>query len=276
MVIAQPPLQYLITSSQAGLESFVLSRQGQVANLRREVLQVVEEWIEAETQSRTARWILECRRAQNAYGSPLDNLELAEFDYLPQPPALPAGTMPLFDNPCLPAESHFRPSARLNGYSPRDRPEPVVATEESSPEYLELSSRAEDALNLLEHHVRSQADAIDEGANNDFLEHAATDIFVDSAERAQLDEHRSSRIRSESFYAAVVTFSELTGARQPNLFGPEDDLRESAISETLRPCESPMLKNPNRVMRLPRRVHDRSFFPIRVRFAGIPHRRCAV
>src|ERR1700683_3138351 len=60
------PLEYLLTSSEAALETFELARLNKSANLRKELRDVVEEWIEAEIQSRLARWILDCRRTQAA------------------------------------------------------------------------------------------------------------------------------------------------------------------------------------------------------------------
>jgi|GEM_PF-4643271 len=276
MVIAQPPLQYLITSSQAGLESFVLSRQGQVANLRREVLEVVEEWIEAETQSRAARWILECRRSQNAYEIPLENLELAEFDYLPQAPALPAGAMPLFDNPPLVADSRSRASAQLNGYSPRDRPEHVVATEEPSPESLGLSSRAEDALIVLEHHIRSQADTIDVETCGVAVHAADRSVPAGSETKSHLGERSGETLNSKSFHPSVVPSSEISAHVQRHVLARQDDVAESAVSETVQVRVSLGLKKPNLVIPIPRKVHRRPLFQIRVPFLEIPCRRRAV
>jgi hypothetical protein len=62
---AQPPFEYLITSSEAALESFHLARLNQAANFRKELRQVMGDWIEAEAEARLARWILDCRRAQS-------------------------------------------------------------------------------------------------------------------------------------------------------------------------------------------------------------------
>jgi hypothetical protein len=67
---AEPPFEYLITSSQASLESFELSRLNAVANLRKELRQIVDEWIEAEIEARMARWILERRRLETAGRQP--------------------------------------------------------------------------------------------------------------------------------------------------------------------------------------------------------------
>jgi hypothetical protein len=56
---SKPVFDYLQTCSQQSLESFELSRLSQVANLRKELRDVVAEWVEAEVQARLARWLLE-------------------------------------------------------------------------------------------------------------------------------------------------------------------------------------------------------------------------
>ena len=56
-------LQYLLACSEASLESFELSRLNRASNLRKELSQVAEEWVEAEVSSRLARLIVERRRA---------------------------------------------------------------------------------------------------------------------------------------------------------------------------------------------------------------------
>jgi hypothetical protein len=58
------PLDYLLTSSGAALESFELSRLNRASNLRKELRDVVEDWIETEVDARLARCILEVKRRQ--------------------------------------------------------------------------------------------------------------------------------------------------------------------------------------------------------------------
>jgi hypothetical protein len=55
MGLAPLPPGYILSSSDATLESLELSRLNAVSNLRKELHQVVEEWIEAEVQARVAR-----------------------------------------------------------------------------------------------------------------------------------------------------------------------------------------------------------------------------
>src|SRR6202040_56148 len=52
------PREYLFTSSDASIESFRLSRLNAVANLRKELHEIFEEWVEAEVQARLAQWLL--------------------------------------------------------------------------------------------------------------------------------------------------------------------------------------------------------------------------
>jgi len=61
----QPPLEYLVTSSQTSLEAFELTRLNCSANLRKELREILDEWLQSEVDARLARWILECRRAQS-------------------------------------------------------------------------------------------------------------------------------------------------------------------------------------------------------------------
>jgi hypothetical protein len=66
MAATRPSLEYLVTSSQQSLESFELSRLSQASNLRKELRDVVEEWVQTEVEARFARWILECRRMETS------------------------------------------------------------------------------------------------------------------------------------------------------------------------------------------------------------------
>lgn len=70
----QPPLEYLVGSSQTSLEAFELARLNRWANLRKELRDILDEWLHTEVDARIARWILECRRVQNG-----------DFESLPAP-----------------------------------------------------------------------------------------------------------------------------------------------------------------------------------------------
>lgn len=60
------PFEYLLTSSPASIESFHLSRMNAVANLRKELHEIFEEWVEAEVQARLARWLLARKNPEEA------------------------------------------------------------------------------------------------------------------------------------------------------------------------------------------------------------------
>ena len=64
------PMKYLATSSDTSLESFRLSRMNRAANLRKELFDVVEEWIEAEVEARVAERLLE--RSEKERAGPID------------------------------------------------------------------------------------------------------------------------------------------------------------------------------------------------------------
>lgn len=62
----KPMLEYLATCSKITLESFVLARLNDCANLRKELNEVLDELIEVDIQSRIAEWILVYRQQQAA------------------------------------------------------------------------------------------------------------------------------------------------------------------------------------------------------------------
>ena len=64
MGVTRPPLEYLATCSKVALESFELSRLNEASNLRKEVQQILQGWIDTEVDARLARWILETKQAQ--------------------------------------------------------------------------------------------------------------------------------------------------------------------------------------------------------------------
>ncbi len=60
----KPMLEYLANCSKITLESFVLARLNDRANLRKELNEVLDELIEVDIQSRIAEWILVYRQEQ--------------------------------------------------------------------------------------------------------------------------------------------------------------------------------------------------------------------
>lgn len=58
------PLAYLLSSTKISLESYELLRLNRAANLRKEMLQLLDKWVDAETEARLAREILEWKREE--------------------------------------------------------------------------------------------------------------------------------------------------------------------------------------------------------------------
>lgn len=57
--------EYLFRSSNAGLESFQLSQLARSANLRKELLRIVNDIVRSEAQARAARWLRDSRSENN-------------------------------------------------------------------------------------------------------------------------------------------------------------------------------------------------------------------
>jgi hypothetical protein len=55
---------YLLKCSTTSLEGFELARLNRIANLRKELRDLVEEWVAAEVEARVSRWLLEARRTR--------------------------------------------------------------------------------------------------------------------------------------------------------------------------------------------------------------------
>src|SRR5579872_1502375 len=58
------PLGYLLSSSKISLESYELLRLNRASNLRKEMLQLIDKWVDTETEARLAREILEWKRTE--------------------------------------------------------------------------------------------------------------------------------------------------------------------------------------------------------------------
>jgi hypothetical protein len=66
MKTTKPMLEYLATCSKVSLESFELARLNDRANLRKEIVELLDELIEVDIQARIAEWVLTHRRLQAA------------------------------------------------------------------------------------------------------------------------------------------------------------------------------------------------------------------
>jgi hypothetical protein len=194
-----PPLEYLVTSSQAALETFELSRLNKSANLRKELRDVVEEWIEAEIQSRLARWILECRRTQDA----ASDMGLSELSAPLPVRARAEKRLPLFDDPQNLKEFQSEP-ASVNPFPSRaacDRPDspPAPPVVDALPlRSTQRSGRATHALNFLQRQMRPQTDAIAPGVYKSPAETARNGASPGSVQNTPQHRrlHKSSQIAS--------------------------------------------------------------------------------
>jgi len=61
--VPRVPWEYLSDASIPSLESFELSRLNHAANVRKEIAQLIEEWLEESAAAMVARWLLEHRYA---------------------------------------------------------------------------------------------------------------------------------------------------------------------------------------------------------------------
>ncbi|MGB6482686.1 MAG: hypothetical protein WBE86_04280 [Candidatus Acidiferrales bacterium] len=66
MKTTKPMLEYLATCSKVSLESFELARLNDRANLRKHMVELLDEIIEVDIQARVAEWALVHRRRQAA------------------------------------------------------------------------------------------------------------------------------------------------------------------------------------------------------------------
>ena len=88
----RPPVNYLLTCSEPSLESFELARLNHIANFRKQIREIVDEWIAAEVEARLARWVLDQRRGQDqgAISSSKPEAEPIPFRLPGRKSALPA------------------------------------------------------------------------------------------------------------------------------------------------------------------------------------------
>jgi hypothetical protein len=78
-----PPWDYLHEASNPSLESFELSRLNHVANLRKEIAALLDQWIEENAEALLARWVREDRKLPQP-DQPPDFLPEAELPFAPQ------------------------------------------------------------------------------------------------------------------------------------------------------------------------------------------------
>ncbi|MCU1239921.1 MAG: hypothetical protein JWO71_647 [Candidatus Acidoferrum typicum] len=62
----QPPWEFLLSASRNSLQSYELSRLGHAANLRKEITQLLDSWLEENTAAMLARWLMQQRETPPA------------------------------------------------------------------------------------------------------------------------------------------------------------------------------------------------------------------
>jgi hypothetical protein len=55
----EPPWEFLLSASRNSLQSFELSRLSHAANLRKEISQLLDNWLEENSSALLARWLME-------------------------------------------------------------------------------------------------------------------------------------------------------------------------------------------------------------------------
>jgi hypothetical protein len=70
----QPPWEFLLSASRNSLQSYELSRLSHAANLRKEIAQLLDSWLEENSAAMLARWLMEHpkRLAASEMESPAD------------------------------------------------------------------------------------------------------------------------------------------------------------------------------------------------------------
>jgi len=58
---AQPPWEFLLSASRNSLQSYELSRLSHAANLRKEITQLLDSWLEENSAAMLARWLMQQR-----------------------------------------------------------------------------------------------------------------------------------------------------------------------------------------------------------------------
>jgi hypothetical protein len=61
-----PSLKFLESASDRSLESYELSRLNHASNLRKEIAELIDQWLEESAAALLARWLLEHRRQLRA------------------------------------------------------------------------------------------------------------------------------------------------------------------------------------------------------------------
>ena len=57
----QPPWEFLLSASRNTLQSYELSRLGHASNLRKEIGDLLDQWLQENTSATLARWLIDQR-----------------------------------------------------------------------------------------------------------------------------------------------------------------------------------------------------------------------
>lgn len=85
-----PPWEFLLSASRNSLQSYELSRLGHVANLRKEVVALLDQMIEENSSAMLARWLMQHRERETPVAEtsaaaiePLNGAQSASDNFLP-------------------------------------------------------------------------------------------------------------------------------------------------------------------------------------------------
>ena len=76
----QAPWEFLLSASRTTLQSYELSRLAHASNLRKEITELLDQWLEENTSAMLARWLIEQRER---------SVLAAESSVVPEPAASP-------------------------------------------------------------------------------------------------------------------------------------------------------------------------------------------
>lgn len=66
---SEPPWEFLRTASVFSLQSYELSRLNHAANLKKEINQLIEQWLEENACAMVARWLMDRRQEFSPAGA---------------------------------------------------------------------------------------------------------------------------------------------------------------------------------------------------------------
>jgi hypothetical protein len=76
----QPPWEFLLSASRNSLQSYELSRLSHAANLRKEITQLLDSWLEENTAAMLARWLMQQRETGHGTAERPENPPAATAD----------------------------------------------------------------------------------------------------------------------------------------------------------------------------------------------------